>query len=151
MMAMIAALDPDHPKHVLLFFLEQDINDAIRQKMKEFVEQLAGIKEWVNGPPCFVDELEEVEDETPLETVGCYVELYSGWSPWKVPREIDLAQLQDVEVLVAALSQFSRENKLTIMLQYAGEEIGEIEDGVMDEGVSVVLIGEWRRGLELES
>jgi hypothetical protein len=150
MMAMTAALDPDHPKHMLLFFLEQDIDDAIRQKMKEFVEQLAGIKEWVNGPPCFVNELQEAEDETPLETVGGYIELYSGWSPWKVPREIDLQQLQDVEVLVAALCQFSRENNLFLLFELNGDSVGDIDHGVMDELLAEVLIGEWRRGLGLE-
>jgi hypothetical protein len=148
---MTPALDPNHPKHTLVFFADRNIDGSSREKIKDFVERLAEIKEWVNGPPCFVDEqLEDEEGETPIEAVGGYIELYSGWSPWKVPRELDLQQLQDVEVLVAALCQFSRDNKLTITLQYAGEDIGEIEEGVVDEGVSVILIGEWRRMLGLE-
>jgi hypothetical protein len=151
MMAMTAALDPDHPKQVLLFSLEQNIDDAIRQKMKAFVEQLADIKEWINGPPCSVDTRQEFEDEEPLETVGGYIEVHSAHTPWKVPRDIDLRELQDVEVLVAALCQFSRENNLFLSFELNGDSVGDIDRGVMNEMLAEVLIAEWRRGLGLES
>jgi tetratricopeptide (TPR) repeat protein len=142
---MTPRIDPEHPKHTLLFFLEQDINNTSRKKVREFIESIAGIKEWVIGPPCFVDERQDNGDKTPIETVGGYIELHPSWAPWQLPPEIDLQQLQNVEVLVAALCQFSRENKLSFAFELEGDETGRIDDGVADEMLTTGFIREWRR------
>jgi hypothetical protein len=99
MMAMTPALDPNHPKLVLVFFVELGIDGSSRKKIREFVEQLSEIKEWVNGPPCFVDERLEDEEEAPIDAVGAYIELYSGWSPWKVAAGRRSARRRALSVL----------------------------------------------------
>jgi hypothetical protein len=142
---------PNHPKQKLLFFVVSDLDDTIRADMKTLVGSLAASRDWVIGPPLFVDTREEPQDtsgdDVAIETVGGYLEIHTAWPPWKLPREIDLQHLDEVEQLVGALGDLSRLRKLEIEFELAGTFVGAIEEGEMDRSLSVGLLGEWRRHL----
>ena len=152
---MISSVGADHPRQKLLFFIAQDLDSELRLKVREFVQQLAGRRHWLNGPPRFVDETDEAtssdSDDLPIETLGGYIEIFSAWPPWSLPRDVDIQHLREVEDLVAALRQFSRQNGLAIELEFDGKFVGEIEHGEMDSLLSDVLLGEWRRALGVGS
>src|ERR1700736_1769405 len=62
---MISSVSADHPRQKLVFFIAQDVDDELRLKVREFVEQLAGTRHWLNGPPQFVDEMDETPSSDP--------------------------------------------------------------------------------------
>jgi len=146
---MISSVSPDPPRQKLVFFIAQDVDDELRLKVREFVQQLAGTRHWLNGPPRFVDEVDDTPssdpDDLPIESLGGYIEIFSAWPPWKVPRDVDIQHLREAEHLVAALCHFSRQNGLTIEMQLDEKFVGEIQNGEMDVLVAEVLLGEWRR------
>jgi hypothetical protein len=143
---------PGHPKQKLLFAVASDLDDTIRADMKTLVHELAASRQWVIAPPRFVDSKEEPQDtsgnDVAIETVGGYLELYSAWPPWKVPRDIDLQHLDEVEQLVGALRDVSLRRKLEIEFELDGTFVGAIIAGEMDRLLSVGLLGEWRRHLQ---
>ena len=149
---MSLSVDPNHPKCVLLFFVAQDLNDSIRANVREFVLQLASVRRWLNGPPRFVNSREEPADtsrgDLPVETIGGYVEIYSTLPPWKLPREIERQQLDEVTALTNMVCDFSLKHDLSIEFEFNGELIGAIDDGKMDRALTEGLIGEWKRKLE---
>ena len=142
---------PNHPKQRLLFFVAEDLDDATRGLVRDFVQRIASVRRWLNGPPRFVNSLEEPEDasrgDMPVKTVGGYLEIYSGIPPWRLPREIDLQHFEEVTALVNALRDFSREHHLSIEFELNGEMIGAIDDGEMDRSLAEGLLGEWKRHL----
>jgi hypothetical protein len=146
---MISSVSADHPRQKLVFFIAQDVDDELRLKVKEFVEQLAGTRHWLNGPPRFVDEIDETPssdpDDLPIESLGGFIEIFSAWPPWNLPRDVDLQHLREVEDFVAALRRFSRQNWLEIELQLDQTFVGEIQNGEMDVLLAEGLLGEWRR------
>jgi len=148
----MSAILPGHPKQKLLFAIVSDLDEAVRTGMKTLVHELAASRQWVIAPPCFVESKEEPQDisgnDVALETVGGYLEIYSAWSPWKVPRDIDLQHLDEVEGLVGALRDLSRRWKLEIEFELDGKFVGAIVEGEMDRLLSVGLLDEWRRHLK---
>jgi hypothetical protein len=150
---MISTVSPDHPLQKLIFFIAQDVDDELRLKVKEFVDQLAGMRHWLNGPPQYLDETDDTPssdpDDLPIESLGGYIEIFSAWPPWKVPYDVDLQHLREAEDLVEALCRFSRQNDLAIEMQLDQKFIGEIQNGEMDVLLAEVLLGEWRRKLKV--
>ena len=150
---MPTTIAPSHPKRMLLFFVAQDLDDAIRAKVRDFVLRLASLRHWVNGPPRFVNSRDEPSDasrgDLPVETVGGYLEIYSTLPPWTLPRELEIQHLEEVAALVNALREFSGEQGLSIELELDGELVGAIDDGKMDRSLTEGLVGEWRRHLGL--
>ena len=148
---MQTAIATNHPKQKLLFFVAQDFDDAARANVRDFVLRLAGIRQWLNGPPRFINSREESADmsrgDMAVETVGGYLEIYSALPPWELPRETDIQHLAEVTELVSALSDFSREHCLAIEFELDGIFVGAIDDGKMDRSLAEGLLGEWRRKL----
>jgi hypothetical protein len=146
-----ATLAQDHPKQRLLFFLAQEFDDGIQGTIRGFVLRLALLRRWLNGAPRFVDLHEEPEDpsreDQPIDTVGGYIEIYSAYPPWTLPREIELQHLDEVTALVNALCDLSREHELAFELELDDKFVGSIVFGTMNVTLSVGLLGEWRRVL----
>ena len=71
---MAGSLDPDHQKQRLVFFVAQDVDADIRASVRAFVQRLAPLRNWLNGPPRFVNSREQPADpsrgDLPVETVG---------------------------------------------------------------------------------
>jgi hypothetical protein len=144
-------IEPSHPKHKLLFFVAQDLDDSIRAQVRDFVMRLASHRSWLNGAPCFVDSIEVPEDSSrgdfPVGTLGGYLEIYSAWPPLELPREIDLQHFDEVSTLVNALCSFSGEHGLVFELELDGDFVGEVARGQMDSALANCLLGEWRKRL----
>ena len=147
-MADIAA---DHPKQKLLFFVAENVSETLRLNVRDFVLQLAALRRWVNGPPQFVNTREEPQALTvgdlPVETLGGYLELYSAWPPWTLPRDIDQMHLDEVTDLVNSLGGFSREHQVRFELELDGTFVGTVDNGELDRSLAEGLLGEWRRQL----
>jgi hypothetical protein len=120
-------VDPNHPKQRLLFFIAQDFDGGIQATIRGFVLRLALLRRWLNGAPRFVDWHEEPLDATsedqPIDTVGGYIEMYSAYPPWTVPREIELQHLDEVTTLVNALCELSREHNLAFELEHFPRDV----------------------------
>jgi hypothetical protein len=142
----------NHPRERLLFFLAQDVGDSVRAKVHDFVLKLASLREWLNGPPQFVDEMDEPPDashgDKAVETLGGYIEIYSARPPWSLPPEIDRQHLDEVTTLVTALRQFASQNRLAFELELNDTFVGMIKEGEMDRSLSEGLLGEWKRQLD---
>lgn len=143
-------ISPDHPQVTLLFAIEGDPSDEDTEAMGDAVEELAKSREWTLAPPEFVnveeDSIDDPED-TPVITVGGLMKRYSSYPGWreKLPTSIDRAQYRDVCVMVERMKEVSRESALTIVVEYDGEAIGYIKNGVADDPLMDGLLGEWDR------
>lgn len=146
---MVFEVVPDHPKQMLLFFIEQNLDDTIKAKVWDFVIGLASLRDWALGPPQLVNQRQRsaAGGGVSRELFGGFIEIYSALPPWDLPRKIDLAHLNDVAFLIDLLGELSRENQLNIMFHLDGEFIGSIDSGEIDKSLSVGLLEEWRRHL----
>lgn len=152
---MSEKISDDHPLINLLFCVDcamDEIDDKMRAKIERLVERMAGSRDWVLAPPEFVDVVEDDSctepDDLPIVTLGGILQLYSAFPPHEVPREIDLAQLHEVESLIAQLLEFAREQQIDFEFEFNGESIGEIVDGELDHSMEKGLLGEWRKHLD---
>lgn len=141
----------DHPKQTLLFFVAQDLNDAVRMNVRELVLQLATQRQWLLGPPHFLDlrnySVATNSSDVPIETVGGYLEIYSAIPPSKLPREIDLQHFDEIMTIVDTTRHFSRQSSLAFEFELDGTFVGSIADGEMDHALAEGLLGEWKRQL----
>jgi len=144
-------LSSDHPRQCLLFFVAQDINDELRQKVKAFVQRISKAREWVIKPPRFVDsavEADRPEVDLPVVTLGGLLELYSAYPGTNLPKDVDRQHLEEVEFLVKELQTFSQENALAVEFELDQTFVGSIEDGILDRSLREGLLGAWRKHLE---
>jgi hypothetical protein len=152
---MPTSIPPNHPKQKLLFFVAQDMDDKVREKVRDFVLQLASLRRWLNGPPHFVNSREEPRNpksgDMAVETLGGYLEIYSALPPWKLPLEIDRQHYDEVAALTNALRDFSADQELAFELELDSVFVGSITDGKMDRSLLEGLLGEWKRHLEAEA
>jgi len=149
---MVSDISPNHPKQRLQFFVAQEIDDSIRALTRDFVLELRSSCDWMCGPPQFIDHIDEPEDvskgDLPVETLGGYLEIYTGMPPWNLPHDVDLRHLHEVETLVQALLAFSVTLQLLIELELDNVFVGAIENGEMDESLTAGFLGEWQRHLD---
>lgn len=150
---MSGKLAADYPKQKLLFFVAQDLDDTVRENVRSFVVRLGLLRHWLNGAPRFISSREDAAElsvgDTATETVGGFIELYSAYSSWTLPREIDKQHFEDVSALVDSLQEFSRQFDLALELELDGKFVGSIVTGETDRSLSDGLLGEWRRQLGL--
>jgi hypothetical protein len=148
---MSNVLEVANPKQVLLFFIVSRIDQKVRSIVEEFVTALAASRTWAIGPPTFVDEIEQPEDQSqgdlPLETLGGYLEIYSALPPVELPPEIDGRHFQEVTALLESLGKLSFENSLDIEVELDGNAVGCISNGNMDRSLRIGLLDEWKRHL----
>ena len=148
---MPASILENHPKQRLLFFVAQDVDQDIREAVRQFVLGLASLRQWLTRPPCFVDSQAEPVDSfcgsMTTDTVGGYLEIYSAQLPLKLPVEVDRQHLAEVTTLVSALCDFSREKDLEFELELDNTFVGVVSGGEMDRSLAQGLLGEWRRQL----
>ncbi|MGP1384150.1 MAG: hypothetical protein ACTS2F_11370 [Thainema sp.] len=142
-------LPADHPKQLLLFFIDSELNDTVVQKMRLLVEQLSEQHDWLIDKPTFCDESDTGSDES-IRTVGGFLEIYSALPPWneQLPCEVDAAHLKEVKVLVRALEVYSKETESTVALELDNVQIGWIEAGVSDSGIKETFLEEWEQNLK---
>lgn len=113
----------DHPKRSLMFYVvNRESSDDLRGRMSDFVETLAGSRDWVSGPP------EILKEEA---GIGGELLIYSALGPHGLPRDVDLMQLQEVTAIMEAVQRFSRDAELTLTMELDGEIIFEVRNGRM--------------------
>ena len=144
---MLKDIDLNHPRQKFIFYVAQDINDEIREKVSELLRQLAGRRSWVIAPPKFVDSVDEPErgsnDDT-VETLGGVFEIYSALPPIKLSREVDRQHLEEVEEIVEAVRQLTEKEELTFEFMLDGTYVGSSENGMIDRTLKTGLLDEWR-------
>lgn len=146
---MMNEIAPDHPRQKLVFFITSDISESLRKSIERLVNELGVSREWILGPPIYISFVDEPDDvskgDRPIETTGGYIELYSALPPWSLPEHVDRVHLEEVVSLIDALRDFSKKHSVSFEFELDGDNVGAIEDGVMDKCLSVGLIGEWKR------
>ena len=143
---------PDHPRQVLSFVIEGEVDDRLASGLRTLIEGLAGSRRWTIGRPEFIDE-EEDDEDGPARLVGGRLGIYSAWPPWNdhLPPEIDREQFQECDLLIRSLADFSAARHVEIALHLDRTNVGWIEDGEMGRSLAEGLLGEWRRTLGLGS
>jgi hypothetical protein len=148
---MCNKLASTYARQRLLFFISEDVDDRIRAKIQGFVADLAALRIWVLGAPCFVHSTEAPADKSrgdlDVETIGGYLEIYSALPPNSLPAELDRQHFEEATALVDALCELSRSESLAIDLELDDTFVGSIKDGERDRLLSEGFIGEWKRHL----
>ncbi len=143
----------DHPMQNFLFYYSNNFDEASVALMQSLVDKISDSRSWVIRAPQFIDETDPDEKsgkDYSIRTVGGVLEIYSALPPWGevLPREIDQAHYEEVEAIVIALCELSKETDAEIGLELGGEQVGWIQKGVADRGISEILLGEWKKALE---
>jgi len=150
---MPASVTADHLRQQFVFFVNGAITDALREAMRLRVEQVAASRKWIIGPPRFMSTREGVEGlspgDTPVETLGGLLEIYSAATPWSLAREVDLEHFGEVNDIVSAMREFSSTHNVRIEFELDGVFVGSIVDGQMDRALAEGLLGEWQKTLGL--
>ena len=114
----------------LLFAIEQADSDSA-EVIASLVRGLNEQQKWTHGKIVFVDDLDEVSatqpDDEPVRTLGGVLTLTQ---PTRDHAD-ESSQYAEVEFLVDRLCEFSNGGH-TLVIEYDGEEIGEIRDGRAD-------------------
>lgn len=129
-----------------MFFLDSDFDDADVAQLHTVVVAEGISRNWMLGPPTFIDDT----DSHGLRTVGGILRLYSALPSLgeRLPLTVDRAHLEEVRHLICFLSKFSADSGVDIGFELDGEAVGCIEGGAADESLAVGFIGEWESHLE---
>lgn len=141
----------DHPIQRVLCFLEQDFDENDVDAVYEAVTQLASSRDWVIGPPQFVNEADPtpvLPPDEPAWTLGVLLDIYSEFPPWPLPPELSRKHYDEVSALVDAVRQLSAKKSLVLLLQIDDDLVGGIENGVVDQTITMGLLAKWRGRLE---
>lgn len=137
----------DHAKQNLIFYVAQDLDQSIRSDVHQLVSELAASRVWSIAPPTMVDEI----DENGLEVVGGTLEIYSALPPEKLPHDVDLKNLEEVEALIHAVRDLSEKGSISFEFQLGATYVGSIEDGVIDRVLQEGLLAPGRNYLSGKS
>lgn len=137
------AIPLDHAKQNLIFYVAQDLDQSIRSDVHQLVSELAASRVWSIALPISVNEI----DENGLEVVGGTLEIYSALSPEKLPHDVDLKNLEEVEALIHAVRDLSEKGSISFEFQLGATYVGSIEDGVIDRVLQEGLLAPWRNYL----
>lgn len=118
-------------------------------QVKDLVDELASLRNWVIGPPRFIYQKAEAKGgDEPIITLGGALEIHDARLPLTIPKDIDFAEFKEVEELVEIVRQFSEILALSIEFYLDAMFIGSIESGILDRTLKVGLLEEWRKRLQ---
>ena len=140
-------ISKEHPKQKFLFFIAEEIDETKRAAVKQLVDDLASQRQWVIGPPAYLDIIEDATNRSgdmPDETLGGVLEIYAAYPPNSLPHEIDLLHLEEVEHVVKAVQKLSLNTGMEFEFELDGRFVGAVEAGTMDSSLSRGLLEEWR-------
>ncbi|MFC7759602.1 hypothetical protein ACFQY4_17500 [Catellatospora bangladeshensis] len=141
-----AFMRDDHPIDRLVAKVEGTAPASVANSMRVSSEQLASRRQWVLGPPELFDE----SDVRDARSLGLALSIYTARPPWGegLDRTIDRAHLSEVRELLGEICRISSEHHVSLVVDFAGESIGTVEQGRMNESLEIGLIGEWERVLD---
>lgn len=120
----------------LLFFVEGVGTPSTRNSMAASLRTLQESYSWIIAPPNYID---------PIGThIGGVSYIYSSNH---LPLELDQVCLQETERIIDAMREVSAKEKIGIVFELDGIEVGAIESGIADKSLSAGLLGEWRKEL----
>ncbi|MDH0288474.1 hypothetical protein N7414_05060 [Pseudomonas sp. GD04087] len=131
------------PKQSFFFYLAQDIDEKVKDSIRDVISKLALSRGWSISPPEFVDEVDDAGEEV----VGGVLEVYSALPPNKLSREADSRNLEEVEQLIFYVKELSGRESLSFEFQLGSTYVGSIEDGVIDRTLQDGLLNPWRDNL----
>ncbi|GIG00116.1 hypothetical protein [Catellatospora citrea] len=136
----------DHPIDRLVATVDGTVPASVADSMRALSQRLAGRRRWVLAPPELCDET-DVRDGRSL---GFVLPIYTARPPWGEGMDptLDRAHLDEVKELLGELCRISGECHVSFVVDFAGESIGTVEEGRMDESLEIGLIGEWERVLD---
>jgi hypothetical protein len=136
----------DHPIDRLVVAVEGDVPASVAGALRASARELAGRRSWILGPPEFFD----ASAAGGRRSVGLVLSLYTALPPWgeELDRQTDHAHLAEVKDLIGEVMRISAEHDVPFDVDFAGESIGTVESGRMDNSLEVGLIGEWERILQ---
>lgn len=73
--------------------------------------------------------------------------IYTALPPWDedLDRQVDRDHLEEIKELMREVCRISDQHNVSFVLEFAGESIGLVESGQMDNLLEFGLIGEWER------
>jgi hypothetical protein len=132
---------------VHLLFAVENPDSAAARAIASLVRDLNEHRTWSHGEIALVDELDETSatqaDDEPIWTLGGMLTLSRPTNDLGFER----VQYEDVEFLIDRLCRFSSAGR-ALVIEYDGEEVGEITDGRADASLRDGLLGEWRKRLQ---
>jgi hypothetical protein len=133
----------DHPIDRLVVAVAGDVPGSLATAMRASARQLASRRSWILGPPEFFDEPGSRDGHS----VGFVLSIYTARPPWggDLDRQLDRDHLEEVKELIREVCRISDEHNVSFVFDFAGESIGMVELGQMDNSLNVGLIGEWER------
>lgn len=138
------------PIQKLTFYVTQDVDDSVRSVVRELIEKLSTTREWLLGPPKFIDTIDYPENrevDLPIETVGGVLKIYSALTSTPLPRELDIKNYYEVVAVVEAVQKISGSKNFDFDFELDGNFVGSIGDGVIDKTMQVGLLNAWREHL----
>lgn len=140
----------NHPRQKFLFFVAQDITDSIQDKIIQLIKNITSSRSWIIGPPRIVSSIDKMEatQDSPIETLGGELEIYSAAHPLTLPKDIDRQHLEEVEAIVEAVRVLSEHDQLAFEFELDGVYVGAIDDGIINKTLRVGLLDEWEKGLQ---
>lgn len=138
------------PREELLFYVAQDFDEDLAAKTEAFVSEIARARNWVIGPPRFVNEDAESKMGRPAAVLGGILELYSAKPLNSLAKKIDKIHLEEVCFIVDRLKKFTAEFQVAVEFELGDVFIGAVEDGKTDPALEIQFLGEWRRYLKID-
>lgn len=136
------------PRDKLLFYVADEVTPQTRERVRRFVSEIANKRQWVLGPPEYLDMTEDLatrDGDMPVETVGAELEVYSAQIPGGLPTDVDAQHFAEVNDLVQAVRRLSEEAAVPFEFMYGGIYAGAVEAGEIDRTLQVGLLDEWRK------
>lgn len=144
----------------LLFYVYEDdeenttngFEDSLISEVEDLIKKIAGSREWILGPPVFVNEEDEGdgedgEDDT-LYILGGLFRLYSSYAPERLPRDVERIHFEEVKEIVEQVRRFSSNKQIVFAFELDQDDIGRIENGILDKFLRVGLLEEWEKALQ---
>lgn len=133
----------DHPIDRLFVAVAGEAPASIATVMQASARQLASRRSWILGPPGFFDESGSRDGRS----LGFVLSIYTALPPWDedLDRQVDRDHLEEIKELMREVCRISDQHNVSFVLEFAGESIGLVESGQMDNLLEFGLIGEWER------
>ncbi|GAA2588178.1 hypothetical protein GCM10010435_78180 [Winogradskya consettensis] len=130
-----------HPIDQLVASTERAATASVADALRASSQHMADRRKWILGPP------ELLDDGRSLGFVLSISTARPPWGEW-LDRTIDRAHLDEAKDLLVEICRVSGDHDVPFAVDFAGEPIGRIDGGRMDESLAVGLIGEWERVLD---
>ncbi len=129
----------EHEKQKLIFYVAQDLDQYVRSKVQQFVNEVPASRRWSIAPPTFIYAI----DEGGAEVAGGILEIYSTLQPNTLSIDKGSKNLDELEELIRVVKELYEKENLSFEFQLGTTFVGAIDGGFIDR---VLLEGGLSRG-----